>query len=90
MEMKVLEDKKNRLVLKIKDADHTLLNALRKELWNDKGMKAAGYSIKHPQISVPQLIVETTGEDARKTVLEAVKRLKKENDKIRKEAKKIR
>ncbi|MAG91241.1 DNA-directed RNA polymerase subunit L [Candidatus Woesearchaeota archaeon] len=86
MEIKILDDKKNKLMLEVKDVDHTLCNALKTELWNDKHVKIATYSIRHPQISVPQIIVETDGEETPKNALiGAVQRLHKTNEKFKKE-----
>ena len=73
-------------MMEVKGADHTLCNALKAELWNDKHVKIATYSIKHPQISSPQLIVETDGEVSPKNaVINAVQRLHKVNEKFKKE-----
>lgn len=86
MEIKILDDKKNKLMLEVKGADHTLCNALKTELWSDKHVKIATYSIRHPQVSVPQLIVETDGEVSPKNALiNAVQRLNKINEKFKKE-----
>ena len=86
MEIKILDNKKNRLTFELKGADHTLCNALKAELWNDKHVKIATYSIRHPQISLPQIIVETDGEVSSKNVLiNAVQRLHKTNEKFKKE-----
>ncbi len=86
MEVKILDDKKNKIILEIKGVDHTLCNALKAELWNDKHVKIATYSIRHPQISIPQVIVETDGEVSPKNALiNAVQRLHKNNEKFKKE-----
>lgn len=86
MEVKILDDKKNRLFVEVKDVDHTLCNSIKNELWNDKHVKIAAYSIRHPQISVPQLIVETDGEGSpRNALINAVQRLQKSNNKFKKE-----
>ena len=86
MEIKILDDKKNKLIIEVKGADHTLCNALKAELWNDKHVKIATYSIRHPQISLPQIIVETDGEESPKNALiNAVERLHKANAKFKKE-----
>jgi DNA-directed RNA polymerase subunit L len=89
MEIKVLEDKKNKLVLAIEGDTHTVCNALVKELWNDKHVKVAGYRIDHPLISIPNLCVETDGADTRKTISAAVKRLAKAAAEFKKAAKAI-
>ena len=86
MEIKILDDKKNKLIIEVKGADHTLCNALKGELWNDKHVKIATYSIRHPQISVPQMVVETDGEESpRNALINAVERLHKINAKFKKE-----
>ena len=92
MEIKILDDKKNRLLFEVKGTDHTLCNSITKELWDDKHVKIATYSIRHPQISVTQFVVETDGEESpRNALINAVQRLQKNNDKFRKDfAKEIR
>ena len=86
MEVKILDDKKNKLIVELKGAGHTLCNALKSELLNDKHVKIATYSIRHPQISLPQMIIETDGEVSPKNaVINAVQRLHKINEKFKKE-----
>ena len=86
MEIKILDDKKNKLVIEAKGIDHTLCNSIKTELWDDKHVKIATYSIRHPQISVPQIIVETDGEESPKNALiNAVQRLQKNNARFKKE-----
>ena len=76
MDIKVIEDKKNKLVFEI-DASHTFCNALKVELANDGHVKNVGYNIKHPLVSKPAFIVETDGADPRKTIAAAAQRVKK-------------
>jgi len=85
MELKILEDKKNKLVFEIKDMQHGILNSLKNELYNDKHTKISTYSIRHPLIGTPKMILETDGADPRDTLIKAASRLKKENDKFRKD-----
>ena len=86
MEVKILDDKKNKMIAEVKGADHTICNSLKSELLNDKHVKIATYSIRHPQISVPQMLVETDGEVSPKNALiNAVQRLHKINEKVKKE-----
>ena len=86
MEIKILDDKKNKLIVEVKGIDHSLCNILKSELWNDKHVKTATYSIRHPQISVPQIIVETDGDlSPRNALINAVQRLHKTNEKFKKE-----
>lgn len=86
MQVNILEETKTKLVFELPGEDATLCNALKRELWNDKSVKAAGYSVNHPSIGTPAMVVETSGESPRDAVLEAIKRLKKESDKLRKAA----
>jgi DNA-directed RNA polymerase subunit L len=80
MELKILEESKDFLKLEIIGEDHTLANALRKELWNDSHVKIAGYNIEHPLIGSPILMVDTDGkEDPKKALFGAADRLKKLN-----------
>ena len=86
MELKIIEDKKNRMVFELKGETHTFCNILRKELWNDKHVKSAAYNIEHPLIGIPKIIVETDGnESPKKALKEAVKRMQKVNDKFKKQ-----
>jgi len=80
METKILEESKDSLKVEIQGEDHTLANALRKELWSDSHVKITGYNIEHPLIGNPVLIVETDGkEEPKKALVSAVERLKKRN-----------
>ncbi len=90
MEINILEDKKKRLVFELKGEKHTLCNALREELWNDKSVKVSAYNISHPIIGIPKFIVETDGKTSpKKAVKNALARLKKKNDDLAKEVKKL-
>ncbi|NTV23295.1 MAG: DNA-directed RNA polymerase subunit L [Nanoarchaeota archaeon] len=85
MEFKVIEDKAKRLVFELKGEDHTLCNALREELWNDKTVSVSAYNISHPLVGVPKFIVETDGtKEPRKAVRDAITRLKKKNAELEK------
>jgi DNA-directed RNA polymerase subunit L len=80
MELKVLEESKGTLRVEIIGEDHTLANALRKELWSDSHVQIAGYDIEHPLVGNPVLVVETDGkEDPKKALVAAAERLKKMN-----------
>ncbi|MBR9691521.1 DNA-directed RNA polymerase subunit L [Candidatus Woesearchaeota archaeon] len=84
MKLKVLEEKKNKMVFELKGESHTFCNALKQELWNDKHVKIAGYNIAHPLIGVPKFIVETDGnESSKKALIDAAKRIKNVSDKFK-------
>ncbi len=82
MEIVVLENEKNRLKLELKGEGHTFCNVLKKELWNDKNIDIAGYSIKHSLTAEPILTVEVGSGDSKKVILDAVARLKKVNKEL--------
>lgn len=87
MDVKILEEKKNRLVFNIEGDGSTLANILKQELWNDEHVKAAGFNVEHPLINVPTFVVETDGADPKKTVVAAAKRVAKAVEKFRDDAK---
>jgi DNA-directed RNA polymerase subunit L len=89
MEIKVLEYTKTKLRIEVKGEDHTLLNLLKKELYNDKALKYAGYKIAHVHVGIPELIIETESKDPKKVLLEAVSRLKKLDKELLSKFKKI-
>lgn len=87
MDVKVLEEKKSRIVFTLDGEGATIANVLKKELWNDEHVKAAGYHIEHPLLNIPTFVLETDGADPKKTVSAAVKRLGKQLEKFRDDAK---
>ena len=88
MKVAILEQKKDKVVLSVEGEDHTFCAALKKELWNDKHVKAAAYYIDHPLIGKPRIIVETDGEDPIKCVQQASKRLDKDLETLKASAQK--
>jgi len=89
MEINILEQEGNILKIEIKGEGHTLCNALRKELWNDKETAVAGYNIDHPLVGQPILILETQKENPKKVLLRAIEGLKKKNKELLEEIDKI-
>jgi DNA-directed RNA polymerase subunit L len=80
MEINILEEKSKKLVFELKGENHTLCNALREELWNDKAVTVSAYNISHPLVGVPKFIIETDGEkEPKKALKDAIARLKKKN-----------
>lgn len=82
MELKSLASSKNKIELEIQGEDHTFVNLIRKELWNDKSVKAAGYHIEHTQTKHPVLIVKTKDKAPKKAIADAVNRLKKQTKQL--------
>ena len=87
MNVRILEDKTNRLMFEIEGATHTLSNALKRQLFENDDVKIAGYHVSHPLVGKPRFLVETKrGSEPRKAVLEAVRNLKKQADDLSKKA----
>lgn len=61
MEIKVLEESKNKLIFQLVGADHTFCNALKRGLIEVKGVEVATYAIEHPQVGIPKMLIETKG-----------------------------
>ncbi|MFH0978283.1 MAG: DNA-directed RNA polymerase subunit L [Candidatus Woesearchaeota archaeon] len=81
VEVRILEDKKTRLVVELEGADHTVCNSIKQELWNDPHVKISGYNLKHPLVGIPTMTIETDSTEApKKALTEAIKRLKKVNE----------
>lgn len=89
MELNVVSKEKNCLKIEIKEEDHTLCNALRKELWNDKDVDISGYQIEHSLIISPVIVVETKKKNPFKALENAADRLLKENNELKALFKKI-
>ena len=80
MEINILEDSKNKLVVEIKGEGHSLCNALKEALWNNKKVKMSGYNIAHPLVGIPKLTVETESGSPKDALVDAVKAVKKDAD----------
>jgi DNA-directed RNA polymerase subunit L len=86
MEINVLEDKPKKMIFELKGETHTLCNALREELWNDKAITVSAYNISHPLVGVPKFIIETDGDkEPKKALKDAISRLKKKNAELAKQ-----
>ncbi len=89
MEVKILEESKNRILVEIIGESHAFCNALKKELYWDKHVKVAAYNIEHPYVANPKIVVETDGQEKPKNaLLKAAERIKDNADKIKKMAEK--
>ena len=83
MDIKVLEESKNRLIIEVDNVGHGFCNVLVKELWNDSNTKSAGYHIEHPLIGKAKIIIESKS-NVRAVLDGAVKRIKKSTDEFKK------
>jgi len=87
MEVKFLEDTKEKLKIEIMGEGHTLCNPLVKELWNDKNVEIAGYNIDHSLVSNPILIVQSN--NAKISLKKAIEGLSKKVKQFDEKFKKI-
>jgi len=62
MNIKIIGKGKNKLRIEFEDEGHTLLNLLRKALWDQK-VDYSAYEKKHPFLEKPVLVLETTKKD---------------------------
>ncbi|TKJ17785.1 DNA-directed RNA polymerase subunit L [Candidatus Woesearchaeota archaeon B3_Woes] len=85
MEIKKIEEGKNKFVFEIDDVSHGFCNMLKERLLEDSHVKTATYKVEHPLINIPKFLVETDGANPRNAVLSAVKKLKTFADKTRKD-----
>lgn len=85
MELNILEETKDKMKIEVRGVDHTFCNALKSQLWEEKGVTVAGYRIDHPQRGVPTLIVETDGKTKpRDAFITSAKALNKNYSKFQK------
>lgn len=83
MELEIIEKTKTKALFSLKGTNHTFCNILKKELYNDKDVKAASYAIDHPLLGVPKFIVQTSSAKTPEQALsDAAKRLIKQNEKF--------
>ena len=82
MEIKIIEEKKNKIVFDLEDSTHTFCNILKEELRKDDNVKIATYAIEHPLVGKPRFILETNGADTKKVLTDAAKRLGKLSEKF--------
>ncbi len=86
MEMKIVEEGKNKLVFELTKVSHGFCNILKDQLWKGGHVKVAAYRVDHPLIGIPTFVVETDGSISPKNVLlAAIKKLDGVADKLKKE-----
>jgi DNA-directed RNA polymerase subunit L len=89
MELKVLEEGKQKLVFELAGETHTFCNILKAELQKVKGVSLASYKIDHPLVGVPTFQIETKGIEPRKALKEALSSIKKKAKEFQKEVAKF-
>lgn len=77
LRVRILKSTDDSIEMEIEGEDHTLCNALCKELFNDKSIVFASYHIDHPLVGKPRIYVQTDGSKSPvEAVIEASKRLR--------------
>lgn len=89
MQVRILNDTKERLEIEISGEDHTLGNYLRASLLANPKVKHAGYQIVHPLTGGIKVVVQTAdGYSPREAFSEALSKMESEasefKDKLRK------
>jgi len=79
--MKIIKDTKNELEIEITGESHTLCNALRKTLMEDKDVESAAYVVEHPIIGEPKLYLKA--KNPRKSLKKAAETLKSRCDEFK-------
>ncbi|MFC1686202.1 RpoL/Rpb11 RNA polymerase subunit family protein [Nanoarchaeota archaeon] len=83
---KVLKNEKNYLEVEL--ANLTIAEVTRKFLWDDSSVVMAAWKRDHPTKN-PILVVKTSGKSAKKALTDTLEKMKKLNEKVLSEAKKI-
>ena len=89
MEVNILNEEKDLIEIEIREETHTFCNVLRDELTNVGEVSFAAYSIKHPLVSEPILVVKTKEGKPRKAVEKAISSLKGQIKELRSLIKKL-
>ncbi len=73
--MKIIKNEKKELEIEITGESHSLCNALRTVLMEDKNVESAAYVIDHPIIGQPRLYIKA--KNPRQSLKKAAKTLQK-------------
>ncbi len=84
MNIKIIGKGKNKLRVEFEGEDHTLLNLLRKALW-EEGADYSAYKKTHPFLDNPELILETDKKDPTRILKTAAKKIADQMVDFRKE-----
>ena len=83
MEFEVLERTEDKLELKVRDADETLMYPLIEQLLHDERVTDATYSVEHQELDDPVLKMEVKeGEDPKEILIDVTRDFKQIFDEI--------
>jgi len=86
MEIKIIEEAKEKVVFELVGADHTLANILKERISLEKDVTACAYNVEHPLISNPKFIIES--KSPKKAIESAIATLQKDLAGLKKDAEK--
>jgi DNA-directed RNA polymerase subunit L len=87
MKLKIVKEEDDYVEIAVEGEEHSLLNALRDILLEDKKVEFAAYYIDHPQVGIPRIMIRTKEGSPIAALREAVKKLRKRADEFREEIK---
>ena len=82
--IEVLKDEKNELRISVK-SNLTLINLLNENLWNQTGVKFAGYVKKHPYLGNPEILVKAA--NPKRVLISALDDILKDTQSLKKQLK---
>ena len=87
METKIIRDEKTELNVEFSEIDNGQLNLIKEALWEDSAVDTAGFRINHPEVGKPVFFLRTKGKQAKKVWNDAIAKLTKNFESIKKELK---
>ncbi len=75
MELEIINQEDNKIRFELKQEDHTFANLLVDTLQDMEEVKIAQYDMKHPQISSPNIYLETKEEKPKEVLKKAVEKI---------------
>lgn len=87
MELEVLKESKKELICFLggTGVSHTFCNLLKEALNQNKNVEVATYTIDHPLVDRPRILIQTDGKVSPKDAfLKAIKQIKSQNNKVEK------
>jgi len=83
MEIKVLEEDKNKIKFEIEGETHTIANLLTKYLLKDPDVEISMYQVPHPLEEKAIIYVVTKNKDPRKVIKETIDKIIKDLEKLK-------
>ena len=75
MKLTTVAKEKDMLQMEVDGEDHTFVNVLKEELYEDKNVISAAYMYEHPLVSNPKVIVRTKTGSPKKAMKDAAGRI---------------